>query len=107
MGESMTMELKLADELGTHLADVTRALTFRKERIDPYVAMGAEIVVDFTGVRHGNSSFVNGLLTGLIEEHGEPLLDRMIFRGCNPLLRVLVEGAISLGLEKHSGRAKA
>ena len=103
----MNVELKLADELGTHLADGAKAVAFRMVRIDPYVAMNAEIVIDFTGVRHGNSSFVNGLLTGLIEEHGEALLEKMTFRGCNPLLRVLVEGAIALGIEKHDQQAKA
>lgn len=50
---------------------------------------------------------MNGLLTGLIEEHGEALLERVTFRGCNPLLRVLVEGAIALGIDKHDQRAKA
>lgn len=103
----MNVELKLADEIGTHLADGARAVAFRMVRIDPYVAMNAEIVLDFTGVRHGNSSFVNGLLTGLIEEHGETLLERVTFRGCNPILRVLVESAIGLGIEKHDHRAKA
>jgi hypothetical protein len=103
----MILELNIAEELGTHLADVTKALVFCDERIAPGVTMNAEIVVDFTGVRHGNSSFVNGLLTGLIEEHGEALLEKMTFRGCNPLLRVLVEGAIALGIEKHDHQAKA
>ena len=103
----MKLELKLADELGTHLADGTKAVAFRMVRIEPYVGMNAEIVLDFTGVRHGNSSFINGLLTAVIEEHGEALLERMTFRGCTPLLRVLVEGAIALGIEKHDRRAKA
>lgn len=103
----MAHRLEISKELGTHLADGARAVAFRMVRIDPYVAMNAEIVLDFTGVRHGNSSFVNGLLTGLIEEHGEALLERMTFRGCNPILRVLVEGAIALGIEKHDHRAKA
>lgn len=69
--------------------------------------MRADLVLDFTGVRHGNSSFVNGLLTALIEEHGEALLERITFRGCNPILRVLIEGAIALGIDKHDRRAKA
>ena len=102
----MKMELKLADELGTHLADGAKAVAFRMVRIDPYVGMNADIVLNFTDVRHSNSSFVNGLLTGLIEEHGETLLEKMTFRGCNPLLRVLVEGAIALGIEKHDHRVK-
>jgi hypothetical protein len=103
----MKLELKIADEIGTHLADGARAVAFRMTRIEPYVNMRADLVLDFTGVRHGNSSFVNGLLTGLIEEHGEALLERMTFRGCNPILRVLIEGAIALGIEKYDRRAKA
>lgn len=103
----MHVELKLADEVGTHLADGTKAVAFRMVRIDPYIGMNADIVLDFTGVRHGNSSFVNGLLTGLIEEHGEILLEKVTFRGCNSILRVLIEGAIALGIEKHDYRAKA
>jgi hypothetical protein len=102
----MRMEFDIAKELGSHLADGAKAVAFRAVRIDPYVNMNANIVIDFTGVRHGNSSFVNGLLTGLIEEHGEALLERMTFRGCNPILRVLVEGAIALGIEKFDRRAK-
>jgi hypothetical protein len=103
----MAQRLEISKELGTHLADGAKAVAFRMVRIDPYIAINAEIVLDFAGVRHGNSSFVNGLLTGLIEEHGEALLERMTFRGCNPILRVLVEGAIALGIEKHDHRAKA
>lgn len=102
----MKLEIKVADEIGTHLADGAKAVAFRLRRIEPYVGMHADLVLDFTGVRHGNSSFVNGLLTALFEEHGEPLLDRIVFRGCNPILRVLVEGAIALGLDKHDSRAQ-
>jgi hypothetical protein len=103
----MKHELKIAKELGTHLADGTKAVAFRMTRIEPYVGMNAGITLDFSGVRHANSSFVNGLLTALFEEHGEAFLKRITFRSCNDILRVLVEGAIALGLEKHDARAKA
>lgn len=103
----MKLELNLADEIGSHLADGARAVAFRMVRIDPYVGMNARLVLVFSGVRHANSSFVNALLTGLVEEHGEQLLERLTFRGCNPILRVLIEGAIALGLEKHDRRARA
>jgi hypothetical protein len=103
----MVVSLDIAKEIGTHVADGTKAVAFRRVRIDPYVGMNADIVLNFTGVRHSNSSFVNGLLTGLIAERGEGLLEKMTFRGCNLILRVLVEGAIDLGVEKHDHRVKA
>jgi hypothetical protein len=103
----MRTELNIADELGTHLADVDRGIAFRRCRLEPTLATGSTLVLDFTGVRHSNDSFMNGLLTALFEAHGEQLLERVTFRGCNAIIRVLIEGAIALGLEKYDSRAKA
>ena len=76
-------------------------------RIEPYVDLCEEIVLDFTGVRTANSSFVNALVSGLVEQHGERVLKLVVFKGCNPVLRVLVEAAIDLGLQKIDGRVDA
>ena len=64
-------------------------------------------MLDFTGVRTANSSFVNALVAGLVEQHGEQMLKLLVFKGCNPVLRVLVEAAIDLGLQKIDGRVGA
>jgi hypothetical protein len=103
----MTQELKIAEELGTHLADGARAVAYRRVRIDPHVAMNTEIVLYFTGVRITNSSFMNALIAGVVEQHGEAVLERMTFKGCNPLIRVLAEAAIDLGVQKIDGRIDA
>lgn len=103
----MKIELQLAEEFGPGLADGALALELRRGRMDPYANMCEEMVLDFTGVRVANSSFINALVAGAIEEHGPELLDRLVFKGCNPVLRVLVESAISLGLEKIGGRTPA
>ena len=97
----MKLELNLADAFGTGLADGALAAEFRQRRMDPYASICPEIVLNFTGVRNANSSFVNALVSGFIEQHGPQVLDRIVFQGCNPVVRVLVESAISLGLEKH------
>jgi len=97
----MKLELNLADEFGTGLADGALAAEFRQGRMDPYAGICPEIVLNFTGVRNANSSFINALVAGFVEQHGPQVLDRLVFRGCNPVVRVLVESAISLGLEKH------
>lgn len=103
----MKLELHLAEEFGPGLADGALALEFRRGRMDPYADMCQEMVLDFTGVRVANSSFINALVAGAIEQHGPELLDRLVFKCCNPVLRVLVEAAISLGLEKTAERAPA
>ena len=99
--------LFLATDCGSHLADGAEASAYRRERIEPCLDLCAEIVLDFTGVRVANSSFVNALVAGLVEQHGEAVLTKLTFKGCNPLLRVLVEAAIDLGLQKIDGRVDA
>jgi hypothetical protein len=103
----MKHELSLAEEFGTHLADGTLAAAFRRSRIEPYVGMCEKVVLDFNGVRNANSSFINALIAGLVEQHGRDVLKVLVFKGCNPVVRVLVEGAISLGLKKTEGRIDA
>lgn len=103
----MKMELNLAEEFGPRLADGEQAAEFRLGRMDPYVGICDEMVLDFTGIRSANSSFINALLAGAIEQHGEGILQRMVFKGCNPVVKVLVESAISLGLDKVTNREVA
>jgi hypothetical protein len=99
--------ISVAKELGIHLADGETAARFRQARIDPYVSLCPEITLDFTGVRNANSSFMNALISGVVEQHGEAVLERMTFKGCNPLIRVLAEAAIDLGVQKIDGRIDA
>ena len=103
----MKLELSLVEEFGPHLADGERAASFRFRRIEPYIDLCPEIVLDFTGVRNANSSFVNALVAGIIEQHGERAVDRLVFKGCNDVIRVLVETAIDLGMRKIRGRIDA
>ena len=101
------LEINLAADFGPHLADGEEAAKFRMLRIDPFIAISERIVMDFSGVRNANSSFVNALVAGLIEQHGVGVLKYITFKGCNPVLRVLVEAAISLGAYKVAGKVGA
>lgn len=103
----MKLELRMAEDFGTSLADGSRAMEYRVGHIDPYIGLCQEIVLDFTGVRIANSSFMNALVCGLIEQHGQDVLGILTFKACNPVLRVLVESAIDLGLSKISGKVDA
>jgi len=96
----MKLELRLAEDFGPRLADGYKAADYRRGRLDPYVDLCERITLDFTGVRNANSSFVNALVAGAIEQNGERAMKVLMFRGCNPVVHVLVEAAISLGLSK-------
>jgi hypothetical protein len=97
----------LADDCGAILADGSKALEYRHRQIDPYLGICEKVVLDFSGVRSANSSFMNALISGLLEQHGEPVLDKLVFKSCKPAIAVLVEAAIELGILKAAGKVAA
>ena len=103
----MKMELQLVEEFGSLLADGSKAAEFRMGRVDPYVDICEKITLDFTGVRTSNSSFMNALVAGAIEQHGERVLHILAFKGCSPSLQVLVESAVCIGLQNVAGSPSA
>ncbi|SDS02337.1 STAS-like domain-containing protein [Opitutus sp. GAS368] len=103
----MKHELFLATDFGPQLADGEAASCYRLARVEPYLSLCEQVVLDFTGVRSANSSFVNALVAGIVEQHGQDVLHKVAFKGCNPVVRVLVEAAIALGLRKVDGRVDA
>lgn len=104
----MTREFKMVDIFGSFLAEGAKAAAFRMREIEPKLGVYQEIVLDFDGVHNVNSSFANTLIAPLIEVHGEAILQRLRFRNCNAVVRVMIEAALSLGLERAEGhRPKA
>jgi hypothetical protein len=105
----MTHEIHLREEFGSHLSDGPEAYAFRIASFEPYLSLDTceRLVVDFTGVRVANSSFVNALISGLLEQHGEVALRKLVFRGCLPAVQVLIQSAAELGLTKYGERARA
>ena len=100
----MTHEIRLRDHFGPRLSDGSEACRFRVSKIDPYLVLCDSVVLDFTGIRNANSSFVNALVSGLLEQHGPETLSKLIFRGCLPTIQVLVRSAVDLGVMKHVER---
>jgi hypothetical protein len=100
----VNLEIAIQEQFGGHLADGAKAAEFRMTRIEPYVDICPQIILDFTGVRNANSSFINALIAGLIEQHGVKALQKIVFKGCNSSIQVLVHAAVELGAQKTAGR---
>ena len=102
----MTHEIPLRDEFGPRLSDGTEAYRFRVSKIDACLNLPncEQVILDFTGIRSANSSFVNALVSGLFEQHGTDALRKLVFKGCLPTIQVLVQSAVDLGMTKHAER---
>ncbi len=102
----MNLELNLVKDFGTFLAEGALAAAYRLQGIEPFYHAYAEIVLDFSGVRNINSSFANAFIAPLVEQHGEEALKKLRFHGCNPVVRVMIESALTLGLEQAAAHGK-
>ena len=95
----MKLHVQISDGFGPFCADGEKAAAFRHVRIDPFVQSHDQIILDFSGVRSVNTSFANALVANLISQYPE-VLPRLSFLNCNARVRVGVEAAISLGMER-------
>lgn len=101
-----THEIHLHDEFGPRLSDGSEVYLFRVSKIDSCLNLPncEQVILDFNGIRSANSSFMNALVSGLIEQHGVDALGKLIFRSCLPTIQVLVQSAVDLGIIKHAER---
>jgi hypothetical protein len=96
--------IRLSDEFGDFLADGEKAAAFRFRRIDPFVQMHESIELDFDGIRNMNTSFANALIANLISQEPESV-QKLHFSNCNPRIRVAIEAALCLGVDRLRERS--
>jgi hypothetical protein len=65
-----------------------------REQIEKFIANGQEVTLDFSGVE-ATQSFVDELIGVLVVTHGPSLLDRVIFKGCSPTVKGIVQFVVS------------
>jgi hypothetical protein len=92
----MKTVFKLSERFGVFLSDGASANVFRFTEVEPAIASGHTIVLDFEGVTNMTDSFGNALIGGLVQNHPELLKSGLEFKNCNPLMRTLVSLAIQV-----------
>ena len=92
----MTTVFKMHERFGPFLADGETANAFRFTQVEPAVASGGHVVLDFEGVTNMTDSFGNALIGTLIQHHPELLQSGLEFKNCDPLMRSLVSMAIDV-----------
>ena len=101
----MKYEISIFDLFGKTASNGELAYEFRVKELDRYYELCESITLDFTNFRMSNSSFMNALVAPYFEQHGRAALNKITFKGCMGTVKVLVEGAVSLGLTKHQEAA--
>lgn len=93
----MKTVFSMHERFGSFLADGNLADEFRFTEVEPALSAGCEIVFDFSGVRNMTTSFSNGLVATLVAHFPTEFAKQVRFRGCDPLIKELLQASIAIG----------
>jgi hypothetical protein len=69
--------------------DIARNL--RIDIIEPELAKGNSIIIDFDKVSTATQSFIHALISETIRKYGVDILDKLQFKNCNNKIKTIIE----------------
>lgn len=83
--------VQLLREVGAFAQDKDRARELREQRILPGIESGKTVILDFAGVEGATQSFVHALISDVLRRNGPAILDRLLFKNCNAVVKTIIE----------------
>jgi len=84
-------EIKLFPLVGEFAEDKDVARAIRLDKITPLIEKASgEIILDFEGIKTTTQSFIHALISDLIRKYEAGVLDRILFRNCNEVVRKII-----------------
>ncbi|MBU1425225.1 MAG: STAS-like domain-containing protein [Gammaproteobacteria bacterium] len=91
----MNRQIHLNQHAHGHMVGSRMAAAPVREDLEITLAqVGAEVVLDFTGIS-ATQSFVDELVGVLVLRHGPDILSRIIFKGCSDDVRAIIEFVVA------------
>lgn len=82
--------IKLLSKTGVFAENKDLARDIRINEITPILKKNDEITLDFNGVESATQSFIHALISELIREFGNEILDNIYFKNCNKSVREII-----------------
>lgn len=89
----MTKEqtISIFDEAGEFAENKDTARNLRLRRIIPALDIGDTVILDFKRVSSTTQSFIHALISDVIRIKGIDVLDKMLFKNCNEVVKAVIE----------------
>lgn len=68
--------------------DIARDI--RVEQIVPALEKGEEVIIDFQQINSATQSFIHALISDLMRQYGNDILDRISFKSCNETIQKVI-----------------
>jgi hypothetical protein len=86
--ESVT--INVLARAGTFAENKDTARDIRRDEILPALEKGKTVILDFSGVTSATQSFIHALISDVIRQRSINVLDRMLFKSCNSVVKNIV-----------------
>lgn len=84
------IQIKLFKTVGSFAENKDFARQIRKEDISPALDKNEEVVLDFEKVDSATQSFIHALISDLIRNYGNKVLDNISFKNCNETIKKII-----------------
>jgi len=85
------LNIKLLDFVDSFAENKDVAQSLRKDQIVPALEKGSEVTLDFAGIDAATQSFVHALISDVIRNFGNEILDKISFKNCNETVKKIIE----------------
>jgi len=84
------MEIKILDIFGKFAEDKDLAREIRINKIAPAIKNKEDVILNFSGVESTTQSFIHSLISQVIRNNGEKILEKVYFKGCNSSIKKII-----------------
>lgn len=85
--------------------DRAQAMRIQRDRLEPALAAGQAVVLDFRAAKHTSQGFCHALVADLVARRGPGTLEHLVFAACAEQVKVSLRAAIQHGLRHHGSSA--
>lgn len=87
-------------KVGTFAENKELAKQWREEEVIPAIEKGMRVVLNFEGVKVATQSFIHALISSILREKGESVLEQFEFCSCDESVKQVLLTVIEYSLEK-------
>lgn len=84
------IHIKLFKQFGSFAENKDIAREIRLKKLIPALKKNQKIILDFENIEGATQSFIHALISDLIREYGNEVLDKIEFKSCNNTIKAII-----------------
>jgi len=95
MEKQNALTIKLLPITGPFAENKDIGKDIRVDKIEPALGKGIDIILDFNGIEGATQSFIHSMISQVIRDNGNAIIDRIFFKDCVDDVKAIISIVIS------------